>query len=215
MHCVECDHCTVIDKVAHADRICRACTFDDVFLKQGRGKCAQASCLLKLKYGIDEFDGSGNGGQVECASDVQQYLDFTSGLQQNRVAAFYAGGLWKKLWVENNIATFKSNTFECIDVPWQGAAHIKWMPFSQYAIETHTVRISGIVTRLRSESLDSQTTAVDLNDKFEAALTPQQFAFSYSINVAPLDDVIQQYGVLSARLNSLLYLVPISRHQAL
>jgi len=49
---------------------------------------------------------------------------------------------------------------------------------------------------------------VDLNDKFEAALTPQQFAFSYSINVAPLDDVIQQYGVLSARLNSNNILVP-------
>jgi len=53
--------------------------------------------LLKLKYGLHEFKGSGNGGSVEFASDTQQYLDFASGLQQNRVGAFYAGGLWKKL----------------------------------------------------------------------------------------------------------------------
>ena len=202
IHCVECDHCTVIDKVAHADRICRPCTFDDVFLKRGQGKCAQASCLLKLKYGIHEFDGSGNGGQVECASDTQQYLDFASGIQQNRVGAFYAGGLWKKLWVEGNVASFKSNTFKCTDVPWQGAAHIKWMPFSQYAIETHTIRLSGIVTVLRSATIDSQMSAIYLNDEFEAALTPQQNSFSYSVNVAPLDEVIQRYGVLSARLKT-------------
>jgi len=159
--------------------------------------------LLKLKYGMDEFDGSGKSGSVECASDTQQYLDFASGIQQNRVGAFYAGGLWKKLWVDSNVASFKSNTFKCIDVPWQGAAHIKWMPFSQYVIETHTIRISGIVTSLHSATIDSQMSAIDLNDNFEAALTPQQNGFSYSINVAPLVDVIQRYHVLSERLNSI------------
>ena len=38
--------------------------------------------------------------------------------------------------------------------------------------------------------VDSQMSAIDLNDNFEAALTQQQIGFSYFINVAPLVDVI-------------------------
>ena len=162
---------------------------------------------------MDEFDGAGTGGSVECDSDMPQYLDFKSGQQQNRVGAFYAGGLWKKLWVEGSVASFKFDTFACVDVPWQGAVPIQWMPFSQYAIETHTMRISGIVTELRKASIDSQeinsqTTANALNAQFQEALTPQQYDFSYSTNVAPLEDVIQRYGVLSARVNYNIMLAP-------
>lgn len=205
MRCVQCDNCTVIDKLVHADRICRPCTFEDVFSNRGEGKCGQALCLLKLKYSMDH--GFADGA---CASDMQEYLDFAAGVQQDQVYGFYTGGPWKKLWTGANILSFKADSFQCANIPWQTGPRVKWMPFSQYAISTHANRIATSVTTLRSVSVASGDTITDLSRKL-ANTDIQQFI--YSNHSTPLLRVVQRYNILSAQwLAKHIFSLPMRKH---
>ena len=187
MRCVQCDNCTVIDKLVHADRIRRRCTFQDVFSKRGEGKCGQPLCFLQLKYSVDHvFE------DAACDSDMQQYVDFAAGVQQDQVYGVYTGGPWKKLWTGANIQSFKADSFRCENIPWQTGPRVNWMPFSQYAISTHANRIATSVTTLRSVSVAYEDTITGLSGKMANANIQQ---IIYSNDSTTLIRVLQRYNI--------------------
>jgi len=126
MECVACGDCTVIDEDAHAHRICRPCTLNDVVSTRGLSVCGQKSCLLKLKYDINP-----RLVDAQCnllASDARKYVDFKAGSLQMQNFAFYAGGGWTALWQDN--PEFVTDTFRCVQRP--GDEHAKWIAYAKW-----------------------------------------------------------------------------------
>ena len=194
MQCVACGDCTVIDEDAHAHRICRPCTLNDVVSTRGSSVCGNKACLLKLKY-----DTNPSLVDAQCnllASDAHKFVDFKAGSLQMHIFAFYAGGGWAQLWTDNR--DFVPDTFRCVQRSSDELGYAKWISLTQFAIDNFLEQRAEIIESMGEPDSTRDNFSGQIEAKFTGN-TRWNGLNQYSNHETKIDQVRNKY----MRLNSI------------